>query len=107
MSQKGLSKEYTTDKQLMFLRMMVTNAELYTRVMNIMNAENFEKSLRPAAEFIVEHSKKYNIMPESIQIKAETGIDVETIPELHEGQTDYFLDEFENFTKRQEIERAL
>jgi archaellum biogenesis ATPase FlaH len=107
MSQKGLSKEFTTDKQLMFLRMMVTNAELYTRVMNIMNAENFDKSLRRAAEFIVEHSKKYNIMPESIQIKAETGIEVETISEFNEGQTNYFLDEFENFTKRQEIERAL
>ena len=107
MSEKGLSKDFTTEKQLMFLRMMITNAELYTRVMNIMNAENFDKSLRPAASFIVYHTKKYNIMPESIQIKAETGIDIEPITEFNDGHSNYFLDEFENFTKRQEIERAL
>ena len=107
MSQKSLSKEYSVEKQLMFLRMMVTNAELYTRVTNIMNPENFDKLLRPAAQFIVEHTKKYNIMPEPIQIKAETDIEVSSIEEFDEGQTNYFLDEFENFTKRQEIERAL
>lgn len=93
--------------QLLFLRMMITNAELYTRVMNIMNANNFERNLKPVAEFIVEHSKKYNIMPEPAQIKATTGIDVEFIPELDEGHFDWFLDEFEKFTKRQELERAI
>lgn len=93
--------------QLLFLRMMVTNAELYTRVMNIMNPNNFEKRLKPIAEFIVDHSKKYNIMPEPAQIKAATGIDVEVIPELDDGHYEWFLDEFEKFTKRQELERAI
>jgi hypothetical protein len=44
--------EYTTDVQKLFLRMMITNAELYTRVMNIMNSENFDRSLRPVAEIV-------------------------------------------------------
>ncbi len=30
--------------------MMLTNAELYTRVMNIMNPQNFDKSIRPVAD---------------------------------------------------------
>jgi hypothetical protein len=42
--------------QKLFLQMMLTNGELYTRVMNIMNADNFDKSIRPAAEFIKEYS---------------------------------------------------
>ena len=75
-------KEYNTDVQALFLRMMVTNAELYTRVMNIMNAENFDRTLRPVAEFMVEHTTKYSIMPDPIQIKATTGVEVEAIPEL-------------------------
>jgi len=87
--------------------MMVTNAELYTRVMNIMNPENFDRRLRPVAEFIVEHSKKYNVMPEPTQIKASTGLSLEKIDELDEGHYEWFLEEFESFTKRQELERAI
>jgi len=102
-----LIKEYNTDVQALFLRMMVTNAELYTRVMNIMNAENFDRTLRPVAEFMIEHTTKYSIMPDPIQIKATTGVDVENIPELDEGHYDWFLEEFEQFTKRQELERAI
>ena len=100
-------KEYNTDVQALFLRMMVTNAELYTRVMNIMNSENFDRTLRPVAEFMVEHTTKYRIMPDPIQIKATTGVEVEAIPELDEGHYDWFLEEFEQFTKRQELERAI
>ena len=100
-------KEYNSDVQALFLRMMVTNAELYTRVMNIMNAENFDRTLRPVAEFMVEHTVKYSIMPDPIQIKAMTGVEVEVIPELDEGHYDWFLEEFEQFTKRQELERAI
>ena len=100
-------KEYSYDIQLLFLRMLCTNAELYVRVMNIMNAENFDRTLRPVAEFMVDHTAKYSIMPEPVQIKAMTGVEVEVIPELDEGHYDWFLEEFEQFTKRQELERAI
>jgi KaiC/GvpD/RAD55 family RecA-like ATPase len=102
-----LLKEYNTDVQELFLRMMVTNAELYTRVMNIMNPQNFDRRLRPAAEFMVEHTTKYSIMPDPAQIKATTGEAIEAIPELDQGHYDWFLEEFEAFTKRQELERAI
>ena len=107
MSQKNLSKEFSVEKQLMFLRMMVTNAELFTRVQNILNPDNFDKSLRPVIDFLIDHAKKYSLLPDTIQIKAETGVDVEVLSNFHESQNDYFLDEFELFTKRNEIERAL
>jgi KaiC/GvpD/RAD55 family RecA-like ATPase len=100
-------KDYNIDVQTLFLRMMVTNSELFTRVINIMNAKNFERTLRPVAEFIVEHTEKYSIMPDPTQIKATTGVDIEPIPELNEGHYDWFLEEFEQFTKRQELERAI
>ena len=93
--------------QTLFLRMMVTNAELYTRVINIINPENFDRRLRPVAEFIVEHSKKYNVIPDPTQIKATTGVEIDTVAELDSGHYDWFLEEFEQFTKRQELERAI
>jgi KaiC/GvpD/RAD55 family RecA-like ATPase len=102
-----LIKDYNTDVQTLFLRMMVTNAELYTRVINIINPENFDRRLRPVAEFIVEHSKKYNVIPDPTQIKATTGVEINTVEELDSGHYDWFLEEFEQFTKRQELERAI
>jgi KaiC/GvpD/RAD55 family RecA-like ATPase len=63
--------------------------------------------LRPVAEFIVEHSTKYNILPDPVQIKATTGQDIDVVPDLSEGHNDWFLEEFESFTKRQELERAI
>jgi len=102
-----LLKDYNYDTQLIFLRMMVTNAELYTRVMNIMNASNFDKSLKPVATFLIDYSKDFAIMPERSQIKAVTGVDVEPMPEMSDKHTEWFLQEFEHFTKRQEIERAI
>ncbi len=100
-------EDYNYDVQKLFLQMMVTNAELYTRVMNIMNSENFDRRLRPVAEFIITHVKKYNVMPEPVQIKATTGVEADIIPELDQGHYDWFLEEFEKFTKRQELERAI
>jgi len=102
-----LIKDYNIDVQSLFLRMMVTNAELYTRIISIMNPQNFDKRLRGIAEFITEYSKKYNVMPEPTQIKATTGVECEYITELTDNHTDWFLEEFESFTKRQELERAI
>jgi KaiC/GvpD/RAD55 family RecA-like ATPase len=99
--------EYTIDVQKLFLRMMVTNSELYTRVMNIMNSENFERSLKPVAELFKTHTDKYRVLPDPTQIKATTGVDIDPIPELNDGHYDWFFDEFESFTKRQELERAI
>ena len=99
--------EYTRDIQELFLRMLLTEPQLYTRVSNIMNAANFERSLRPAATFLVEFSEKYNAIPDPDQIKATTGIDIAVIPGMRDSDTEWFLDEFEKFTKRQELERAI
>jgi len=102
-----LLKEYNSEVQLLFLRMMITEPELYTRVMNIMNPKNFDRTVRPVAEFIVEHAQKYHVLPEPTQIKAITNCSIEPIEEMAEGHTEFFLQEFENFTKRQELERAI
>jgi len=100
-------EDYNIQVQSLFLRMMVTNAELFTRVMNIFNADHFDKRLRPAAEFISDHCKKYSVMPEPIQIKATTDLDIEPVSDLDEGHYEWFLTEFENFTKRQALEKAI
>jgi KaiC/GvpD/RAD55 family RecA-like ATPase len=102
-----LQKEYNVEIQRLFLEMMLTNAELYTRVMNIMNAQNFDKGLRPVAEFMVEYSEKYSLLPDIKQISATTGTNLSLVEDFGEKHTEWFLEEFESFTKRQELERAI
>ena len=87
--------------------MMLEDAQSFVRVSNIYNPENFDKNLRPAAEFIKEHSDKFKTMPDRLQIAATTGIKLQPVPELSEGHYDWFMTEFESFTKRQELERAI
>jgi archaellum biogenesis ATPase FlaH len=102
-----LLKDYSVEVQRLFLEMMLEDASAYVRVQNIYNTENFDRSLRPAAEFIREHSDKYQTLPERTQIAAATGVKLNPVPELNEGHYEWFMTEFEAFTRRQELERAI
>ena len=100
-------KDYSVDVQRLFLEMMLEDAQGYVRVQNIYNPENFDRSLRPAAEFLKEHGDKYKTLPDRAQISATTGVKLQPVPELNEGHFEWFMNEFEAFTRRQELERAI
>tara|TARA_R110002074_G_scaffold35457_6_gene96876 strand:+ start:37610 stop:38962 length:1353 start_codon:yes stop_codon:yes gene_type:complete len=87
--------------------MMLNDAESYVRVQNIFNAENFDKSLREPAKFIEKHTAEYSTMPTAEQINAATGSKLKPVKELTEGHYDWFMSEFEAFTRRNELERAI
>jgi KaiC/GvpD/RAD55 family RecA-like ATPase len=102
-----MSKEYSTDLQKLFLEFMMHDAQNYVRVQNIYNPENFDRSLREAAKFISEHTANHQTMPTYDQIKALTGTELKDMTDIGEGHNDWFMQEFEGFTKRQELERAI
>ena len=100
-------KDYGLEVQRLFLEMMLQDAESYVRVQNIYNPENFDRSLRPAAEFIAQHSDDHKTLPTTEQIAASTGVRLNHIPDLNDGHFEWFMEEFEGFTRRQELERAI
>jgi archaellum biogenesis ATPase FlaH len=100
-------KEYGIQVQQLFLEMLLEDPVAYTRISNIYNPENFDRSLRPAAEFLKEHGDKYKTLPDRVQISATTGVKLQPVPELNEGHFEWFMTEFEAFTRRQELERAI
>jgi KaiC/GvpD/RAD55 family RecA-like ATPase len=102
-----LLKDYGLDVQKLFLEMMLHDAESFVRVQNIYNPENFDRSLRATAEFIAKHSDDYKTLPTREQIKAATGTTLANIPDLNQGHNEWFMSEFEAFTRRQELERAI
>ena len=102
-----MAKEYTPDLQKLFLEMMLQDAQNYVRVQNIFNPENFDRSLKETATFIAEHSTKHATLPTYEMVKASTGVELKPIPDMLDGHNDWFMSEFEGFTKRQELERAI
>ena len=100
-------KDYGPEIQKLFLEMMVQDAESYIRVHNIFNPSNFDRLLKPVAEFIKTHTEEFKTMPDRAQIKAVTGVTLTEIPDMITGHYDWFLSEFEKFTRRQELERAI
>ena len=102
-------ENYGEQVQKLFLEMMVADASSFARVQNIFNAENFDQSLKPAAKFIETHTTKYDTLPDLTKIKAVTNVTLEPISSENSTEDAYkwFFDEFEGFTKRQELERAI
>ncbi len=102
-----MMQDYSVDIQKLFLEFMVQDAQLFVRVHNIYNPENFDKSLRQTAKFIVDHISQYSTLPERQQIKAVTGVDLQPIENIESGHEEWFFEEFEAFTRRREVERAI
>lgn len=101
------TKEYSPELQKLFLEMMISDAQNFVRVGNIYNSENFDRSLKACAKFMSEHATTYQVLPTAEQILAVTGTELKPVPELGEGHTEWFMQEFEGFTRRQELERAI
>jgi archaellum biogenesis ATPase FlaH len=102
-----MTTEYNVDVQRLFLEMMLHDAECYIRVQNIYNDENFDRSLRSVAKFIKQHTDEHKSLPTMDQVRAVTGTELKVMPDLGEGQTSWFMKEFEQFTKQKELERAI
>ena len=102
-----MSKEYSPELQKLFLEMMLEDAQSYVRVQNIYNPENFDRSLREVAKFIKSHTDDHKAMPTHEQVKAVTSVDLKRVPDLTEDHYSWFMAEFEGFTRRNELERAI
>jgi len=101
------TKDYSVDIEKLFLEMMLDNVTSYTRVLNIFNPQNFDRSLRETASFIQTHVEKFKVMPTREQIRATCNVDLAPTNDLQEDHYEWFMVEFESFTRRRELERAI
>ena len=101
------NKEYTSDLQKLFLEMMLNDAQSFVRVQNIYNPENFDRNYREAAKFLLEHADKHKTLPTAEQVLAVTKVELNPIKDLTEDHYDWFMVEFEGFTRQKELERAI
>jgi len=102
-----MSKEYTPELQKLFLEMMMQDAQSFVRVQNIYNPENFDRNLKEAAKFLMDHADKHKTLPTPEQVLAVTKVELKPIKDLTEDHYDWFMIEFEGFTRQKELERAI
>jgi archaellum biogenesis ATPase FlaH len=99
----------TPEVQRLYLDFILSSGDLFTRVQNIFNPQNFDRSLQKAAKFIQDHVQKYSVIPTVQQVNAVAGTELQLVLEevRAAGNNEWFLDAFETFTKREELERAI
>jgi len=102
-----MATEYTPELQKLFLEMMMQDAQSFVRVANIYNPENFDRSLRETAKFIQTHSAEFKTLPTYEQIQAVTGVELRPIPTAIDGHQEWFMKEFEGFSRKEELSRAI
>jgi archaellum biogenesis ATPase FlaH len=99
-------KNYSADLQKLFVQFMLTDPQLFTRIMGIVDDRHFDREVRDVVKYIISYSNDYQTMPTIEMIKAETGQVVELLDNI-EQHSDWFIDEFETFCRHKAIERAI
>ena len=99
-------KNYSPDLQKLFVQFMLTDPQLFTRVMGIIDEKHFDKPTRNVVGYLIGYSEEYSTMPTIEQIKAETGQEMELLDDIAK-HSEWFIDEFETFCRHKAIERAI
>jgi archaellum biogenesis ATPase FlaH len=102
-----MESKYSVDLQKLFLEIMLADAQSFVRVQNIYDPVNFDKSLRAAASFLQDYSKKYNSLPTIEQVKAGAGVSLQKIDVVEDSMINWFMDEFESFTRHETLLRVI
>ena len=102
-----MANDYTPEFQKLFLELMLHDHELFSRIQNIYNAENFDKSLRETAAFMGEYANEYNGLPSIQLLEGAVGTKLLPVENYDDTHAEWFLNEFEQFTRKEELSRAI
>ena len=100
-------KEYTDHVQELFIKFLISDADLFARCQNIIKPEFFNRKFKTTVELLKNHSEKYNSIPTLEQINAIGGLDIEVIQNVTPDHQNWFMDEFETFCRHKALEKAI
>lgn len=101
------NKNYDFNIQKVYLEVMLSDAETFSRCQGIFNPELFDRKLKKSAEFIKEYVENYNVLPTYDMLSAEGDLDFKDPGKLHEEHYNWLLEEFEIFTRHKSLEKAI
>lgn len=99
--------DYGYDIQKVYLEVMLSDTETFTRCQTIFDPLIFDKKLQTSAKYISDYVEKYNALPTREMILSSTHVDFNVPENLNTNHYDWLLDEFETFTRHKSLERAI
>jgi replicative DNA helicase len=99
--------EYTDQIQELFIRFLISDADLFARCQNIVNEHYFDRKYRSAVQLLRSHSTQYNKVPTLEQLNAISGLEFEKILNVTPEHQNWFMDEFETFCRHKALEKAI
>jgi len=100
-------KNYNEETQELFLRFLLSDADLFARCQSIVQPEYFNLKYRSAVDLFKSHSEKHNSIPTPEQVSAVAGIQLEPIPNVTVDHHNWFMNEFETFCRHKALEKAI
>ena len=99
--------DYNFDVQKLYLEMLMADAESFARAQNIFDPANFDRRLRPIAEFVAKYSDEYGVLPDIDTVNAKHDVKLKSGKEIDPAHFNWLLDEFEQFSRHKSLERAI
>jgi archaellum biogenesis ATPase FlaH len=98
---------YTDDVQELFVKFLISDADLFSRCLNIVNENYFSKKFQPCVKLLMSHSEKFNSIPVLDQINAVSDHKFQIIENVTPDHQNWFLEEFETFCRHKALEKAI
>ena len=99
--------EYGIEKQKLLIETMLAEESIFQRCHNILRAKYFDKELQPVVNYMLKHARKYNSLPTTKQIYAETKVHLSPNDEVRETDHNWALESVETFCRRGAIVQAV
>lgn len=98
--------EFGYDKQELMLSYMLADESVFQRANSILKTKYFDTDLQPIVKYVLYHADKFNSLPNSDQIYAETGKRI-TQHDMTTQDSSWVLSNIEKFCQRQAIVHAV
>lgn len=98
---------YDLEMQKLYLGVLLSDNELFTRVRPITKVEHFDGKLKKAVSEILEYADKYSGVPDPELIKSKTGVELPVPAKIDYSIEKWFIDDYPKFCLHKALETAV
>lgn len=100
-------KIYDYDVQKLYLELLLSNPETYSRCESIFDTELFDNKLKETASYIKTYTDENKVLPTYEMVNTITKVELSKYDDLKDNHYDWLLKEFEQFIRHKALERAI
>ena len=109
-SNEPLIKEYTPDVEFLFVQVLLSSNDLFVITSSIIDPKHYhDYDSKEAIKFVLKYAENYNQLPSFEQVNSVIDCDKKLEPiDVDKGELfQWFLNEYENFAKRRQLEYVI